>query len=184
MRSHVRIVSGARINATSHGSNPVALCLLRLPNAIFRSGSSVACHEYVTAAPPVSPLSLAACSRFLAGATKERADVVAGLDVLPLRDVVVGIHRDAGLRVAQPLAHDLDVVPRLEHQAGIGVALVVDADARHAGLLDPAVIVAGEIAGLDRRANVGWEDQIVILPQIPQQKPPLVLPGLDRKSSR
>jgi hypothetical protein len=72
--------------------------------------------------------------------------------------VVVDIHRDAGLRVAQPLAYDLNVVPRLEHQAGIGMALVVDANAGHPGPRYRAVIVAGEVARLDRR---------------PQQEPPL-----------
>jgi hypothetical protein len=33
--------------------------------------------------------------------------------------VVVDIHRDAGLGVAEPLAHDLDVGAHLEEQGGL-----------------------------------------------------------------
>jgi hypothetical protein len=58
------------------------------------------------------------------------------------------------------------------------VALVVNADARHAGLRDPAVVVAGEIVGVDWRANGCGEDQIVVLPQRAKLEPMFVLTGL------
>src|SRR5256714_8993151 len=162
MRSHVRIVSGALGNATSHGSPPpwlFAVCVSQMR----RCGRAAVWHV-THLSQPLRTLSRVACSLFLTGPKERGTDAVAGLNVLPRGDMVVDVHRDAGLGVAQALADHLGVGAHLEEQGGIGVALVVDADAGHAGLLDPAVIVARQVAGLDRRADRRGEPQIVVWP--------------------
>jgi hypothetical protein len=57
-------------------------------------------------------------------------DPFGGVDVDLLTDVLVQIHRDSDVRMAEGVRHDLDVDPSLEHERRRGVPPVVESDHR------------------------------------------------------
>ena len=64
------------------------------------------------------------------------------------------------------------------------VALVVDADAGHARLGHPAVVVAGEVVAVDWGADAGGKDQSVVLPGRSQQEALLRRALCSRRAAR
>src|SRR5687767_15673485 len=76
-------------------------------------------------------------------------------------DVGIGVERDAGLSVPEPLTHDFERLTGREEQRRVTMPEVVNADLRDASLGNDRVEVAVEIVGVEQLPVARGEDKIV-----------------------
>jgi hypothetical protein len=128
--------------------------------------------------PTWAPTSLDPAALLKAGWTVHSYHVhpVCGLSLEGRNDVAVGVHRQADLGVAQGL-HDHPSWNALrEHEAGSGVAEIMEPKPGQACPLERRLEPPRDIPGVERGANGGREDEVRLPPARANSDPLLQLP--------
>ncbi len=67
--------------------------------------------------------------------------------------------------MADTLAHCFQIGAFLKCPGDVCVALIVDADVGNSGIRDDDLVLPPQVAGMDGRADVGREDEVIVMPR-------------------
>lgn len=95
---------------------------------------------------------------------QERLEGQGGAVPVGLEDVAVAVEGEGGAAVAEPVGDALGVLALGDQQGRVEVPEGVQRDLRDPGLLAQVVERAEQVAGVERRADLGAEDEVVIFP--------------------
>ena len=93
-----------------------------------------------------------------------------GLALEMRQDVAVGVQGEADAGVAESLLNDLGMDALLQHERGRRVAQIMESDLGQASPLEQGLETSVQIPGVNRGAQGGWENEIVLSPVIASER--------------